>query len=111
MIKYLVFCSVLALTISASGQRRDDTVATATGHTWTIRDLSPEAQDAAAKLPALIGGARKQLLSQYVGELLLEAETQIAATNGDGHRAWVIRDALSKIDARTADGRRFRPST
>ena len=28
----------------------------------------------------------------------LRAEARIAAANGDGHRAWVIRDSLSKLD-------------
>jgi 3-methyladenine DNA glycosylase AlkD len=28
----------------------------------------------------------------------LEAEARIAAANDDGHRAWVVRDALSKLD-------------
>lgn len=28
----------------------------------------------------------------------LEAEARTAAANGDGHRAWVIRDSLSKLD-------------
>ena len=36
----------------------------------------------------------------------LEAETRTAASTADGHRAWVIRDALSKIDP--ADAERIR---
>ena len=46
----------------------------------------------------------------------LRAETEIAAANDDGHRAWVIRDALSKLDPAVAadlktrlDGIRRRP--
>jgi hypothetical protein len=46
----------------------------------------------------------------------LRAEAQRAATNDDGHRAWVVRDALEKVDAATAaelraavDGIRRRP--
>jgi 3-methyladenine DNA glycosylase AlkD len=31
-------------------------------------------------------------------EAALRAETELAATAGDGHRAWVIRDSLSKLD-------------
>jgi protein-disulfide isomerase len=58
------------------GQKPGDVVATATGRTWTTKDLSPEAQDAIAKYPSLAAGARKQLLSQYVGELLLETEAK-----------------------------------
>jgi 3-methyladenine DNA glycosylase AlkD len=33
----------------------------------------------------------------------LRAETDRAARTADGHRAWVIRDALSKLDPATAD--------
>ncbi len=36
----------------------------------------------------------------------LELETETAARHGDGHRAWVIRDALSKLPA--SDARRLR---
>jgi 3-methyladenine DNA glycosylase AlkD len=32
----------------------------------------------------------------------LRAETDVAAEGGDGHRAWVIRDALPKLDPDTA---------
>jgi 3-methyladenine DNA glycosylase AlkD len=46
----------------------------------------------------------------------LEAETETARATGDGHRAWVIRDSLSKLPAETAarlktrlDGIRRRP--
>jgi 3-methyladenine DNA glycosylase AlkD len=46
----------------------------------------------------------------------LEAQTQIARATGDGHRAWVIRDSVSKLPAETAarlkselDGIRRRP--
>ena len=36
-------------------------------------------------------------------EAALRAETERAAATGDGHRAWVIRDTLSKLDPPTAD--------
>jgi 3-methyladenine DNA glycosylase AlkD len=46
----------------------------------------------------------------------LEAETQMARATDDGHRAWVIRDSVSKVSAETAtrlrtslDGIRRRP--
>lgn len=41
-------------------------------------------------------------------EAALRAETERAATTGDGHRAWVIRDTLAKLDPATADGFRTR---
>ena len=36
-------------------------------------------------------------------EAALRAETERAAATGDGHRAWVIRDTLAKLDPATAD--------
>jgi 3-methyladenine DNA glycosylase AlkD len=38
----------------------------------------------------------------------LEAETARAVETGDGHRAWVIRDSLPKLDPPTADAIRAR---
>jgi hypothetical protein len=38
----------------------------------------------------------------------LEAETGRAVATGDGHRAWVIRDSLSKLDPAVADQLRQR---
>lgn len=38
----------------------------------------------------------------------LEAETDRAVATDDGHRAWVIRDALSKLDGRDGDRLRAR---
>jgi 3-methyladenine DNA glycosylase AlkD len=40
----------------------------------------------------------------------LEAEARIAADRDDGHRAWVIRDSLSKLDPADADRIRSRLS-
>jgi len=39
---------------------------------------------------------------------LLAAETAVAEATGDGHRAWVIRDALPALDAATATATRAR---
>src|SRR6476661_3483318 len=76
MIRYLVLCLTLVSAAAGFAQKPDDIVATATGHSWKVADLSAQAQDAASKLPALMTSARKQLLSQYVGELLLETEAK-----------------------------------
>lgn len=35
-------------------------------------------------------------------EAALRAQTDLAATTGDGHRAWVIRDTLAKLDTAVA---------
>ncbi len=41
-------------------------------------------------------------------EAAIRAETERAARTGDGHRAWVIRDTLTKLTPATADGLRAR---
>ena len=66
-------------------------------------DAEPDVQKALAWALRSLAGVDIDATTAF-----LEAETQIAATNGDGHRAWVIRDALSKIDARRADAIRTR---
>ena len=66
----------LSLAVTAFAQGADDILATATGHTFKVADLSPEAQDARAKLPTLISNVRKQLLSQLLGNILLETEAK-----------------------------------
>lgn len=66
----------LLLDITAFAQKPDDLLATATGHTFKASDLSPEAQNARVKLPALIVEVRKQLLSQTLGNILLETEAK-----------------------------------
>ena len=38
----------------------------------------------------------------------LRAETELAVATDDGHRAWVIRDSLSKLDPAVADELRAR---
>ncbi len=70
----IIFFLFLALTSFA--QKPDDIVATATGHTWKATDLSPTAQEARAKYPAMIAATRKQVLSQTLGETLIETEAK-----------------------------------
>ncbi len=38
----------------------------------------------------------------------LRAQTELAATTADGHRAWVVRDSLSKLDPAVAGDLRER---
>lgn len=76
MIRYCLVLLLAFVVVPAFGQKPDDVLATAKGHTWMLKDLSPEAQDAAAKFPLLMSSAKKQVLSQYIGELVLEAEAK-----------------------------------
>ncbi|MEQ1922152.1 MAG: thioredoxin domain-containing protein [Pyrinomonadaceae bacterium] len=70
----LIFC--LLLSLSSFAQKPDDVLATATGRTWTIKDLSPEAREAHTTFPAKVANVRKQLLSQMLGESLIEIEAK-----------------------------------
>ncbi len=70
----IIFC--LLTTLSSFGQKPDDVLATATGRSWSIMDLSPEAREAHLTFPAKVANVRKQLLSQMLGESLIEVEAK-----------------------------------
>ena len=97
------------------------TIATMThGHRKTGRD--PQiAGHALPLLAALMGDAEPDVqkalswayrslmgLDRPATEAALRAETERAAATDDGHRAWVIRDTLTKLDPATADEFRTR---
>jgi 3-methyladenine DNA glycosylase AlkD len=48
------------------------------------------------------------IVDQPATTAALEYEAEIAASRDDGHRAWVIRDSLSKLDPRRAEAIRGR---
>lgn len=73
-IKILFFIFVLA--IVAFAQRTDDILATATGMTFRLRDLSTETQKDVADLPVKIPKARASLLEHLVGRRTFEAEAR-----------------------------------
>jgi 3-methyladenine DNA glycosylase AlkD len=93
-------------------------------HAGRRRDRDPEVtRQALPLLASLMGDAepdvQKALAWAYrslcgvdraLTEAALRDETERAARTGDGHRAWVIRDTLSKLDPTTADGLRARLS-
>jgi hypothetical protein len=61
-------------------------------------DAAPEVQK------ALAWALRSLAIVDRAGvATFLHEETAQARANGDGHRAWVIRDALGKLDPRDAD--------
>ncbi|MEQ1646842.1 MAG: hypothetical protein ABL959_25530, partial [Pyrinomonadaceae bacterium] len=73
-IKVLFFIFVLA--IGAFAQRTDDVLATATGMTFRLRDLSPQTQKDVADLPVKIPKARISLLEQLVSRRTFDAEAK-----------------------------------
>ncbi len=73
-INSIIFVTVLA--IAAAAQKPDDILATTTGHTFRLKDLSAETQKDVADLPANIQKARVAVLDQMVSQRVYEAEAK-----------------------------------
>lgn len=78
---YSIF-AIIAFSFAASAQKPTDVLATATGHSIKLSDLSQEMQKAVANLPASIAKQRTDLLNQmlYQRVLDLEAKAQNVST-------------------------------
>ncbi len=68
-----------------------------------IGDAEPDVQKALAWALRSLAGIDRPATTAF-----LDAETETAKATGDGHRSWVIRDALVKLDAGDADRIRTR---
>ena len=68
-----------------------------------IGDAEPDVQKALARAYRSL-----TLVDAVATAAALAAEAEMAANTADGHRAWVIRDALPKIDQATAEAIRER---
>lgn len=68
----IVFLLLTAASVTA--QKPDDVLATSTGRTFKVRDLSPEVQKAVANLPSSIAKARTDLFAQFVNQRLIDLE-------------------------------------
>ena len=91
--KPFIITLVLLFAAAAHAQQPSDVLATATGHTFKLADLSPEAQGAISDLPANIAKARTQLLDQLTAEALIEAEAKAKQLTSEK----LIADLRSKI--------------
>ena len=74
LIKASFLVIIFALTVAA--QKPDDTLATATGRTFTVRDLPAEVQQAVTSLPTRTFATRAGILDQMVTQRLLDAEAK-----------------------------------
>jgi len=76
--KYIAafFCSII-FAFSIFAQQTDEVLALANGQTFTVKNLSPEAQKLYADLPAAVATARKQLLAQMISDALFEMEAKV----------------------------------
>lgn len=73
---FYVFILLCVLSIAAAAQKSDDILATATGHTFKVRDLSADTQKDVADMPANMPKARTALLDQMVSQRVLDAEAK-----------------------------------
>ena len=64
------------LSTAAQAQKADDSLATATGMTFRLRDLSPETQKDVGDLPVKIPQARIALLDRLISRRVFEAEAK-----------------------------------
>jgi protein-disulfide isomerase len=71
---------VLILTLAVAAQKPTDVLATATGHTIKLTDLSPEIHKAVGEMPAAIAKARKDSLEQLTFERVLDLEAAARGT-------------------------------
>ncbi|MEP6789633.1 MAG: hypothetical protein ABJB40_14435, partial [Acidobacteriota bacterium] len=71
-----VLIFLCAVSIAATAQKPDDILATATGHTFKVRDLSADTQKDVADVPANMPKARAALLEQLVSQRVLAAEAK-----------------------------------
>ncbi|MBK6749045.1 MAG: thioredoxin domain-containing protein [Pyrinomonadaceae bacterium] len=62
--------------LTAAAQKPTDIIATATGHTIKLSDLSPEVQKAVADLPVSMAKQRTDLLNQMIYQRLLDLEAK-----------------------------------
>ncbi len=88
---------IIILAFAAFGQKPDDILATATGHTIRLRDLSAEIQKAVADLPIDLPKTRSGLFEQMISEKVLDLEAkERGVTSGK-----IIATEKAKIPAPT----------
>lgn len=92
------------------GRRRSERGPTIVGHALPL--LEQLMGDAEPDVQKALSWAYRSLaaLDREATSAALRHETDLAVETQDGHRAWVIRDALSKLDPDTAEGLRDRLS-
>ena len=71
----ITVCLIL-LSLGVFAQKADDVLATATGFTFRVRDLSADLQKDITDLPVKIPAGRKSLLDQLISQRVFEAEAK-----------------------------------
>ena len=90
------------------GRRRTGRAETVVGRALPL--LEQLMGDAAPDVQKALSWAYRSLtaLDPAATVAALRRETELAVANDDGHRAWVVRDSLSKLDPAVADDLRTR---
>lgn len=94
---YILCICTFIFAFSVFAQKPDDALATSSLRSFTVRDLSPEAQKSHRDLPATMANVRKQLVSQMLSEMLFEAE----ARSKNITVAKLIDDEMAKVPVPT----------
>jgi len=95
----IVLTFLFSIILVSSALAQTGVLATANGQTFTIKDLSPEAQKIRADLPSAISETRAQLLMQMVTEILADAEAKARNTTVEK----LLDEVKSKIAAPPED--------
>lgn len=76
MHRFILFVLILLAAASSPAQKPADVLATSTGRTFKLADLSPEVQKAVAALPSNIAKARTDLFAQFINQRLIDLEAK-----------------------------------
>lgn len=80
----IIFFSVIIFSFAVFAQKPDDVLATATGHTIRLRDLSPDIQKQVADYPSDLLKMRSRLFEQMINEKVLELESKERGVTSGG---------------------------
>src|SRR5688500_19016171 len=74
---------LLAITVVTSGQKPEDILATATGHTFKLADIPADVQQQVTNLPSRIRTVRSETLEHMINDAVLSAEARVRGTTTD----------------------------
>ena len=77
-----ILAIVVILAFTAAAQKPDDILATATGHTFRVKDLSEDTRKIIANVPANLAKGRSDLLGQMLNQRALNIEAKSLNTTG-----------------------------
>ena len=71
-----ILALIVIFTFAALAQKPDDILATATGHTFKVKDLSAETQQIITEVPARIAKLRTEIFGQMINQRLIAIEAK-----------------------------------